>query len=180
VHTAVLAATIDVLLDRGIDGLTIAEIAERAGVHETTVYRRWGTKANLALEAVLSTSILEIPAPNTNSLRGDLLALLRGVATFARTPLGEILLRIALRQDLPEYDDARATFWAERYKVAYAALERAEARGELRPGVDYRLTYQMLIGPLHEQLLVAKEPLYDGFLESVVDQLLTGIATGHA
>ena len=80
VHTAVLAATIDVLLDRGIDGLTIAEIAERAGVHETTVYRRWGTKANLALEAVLSTSILEIPAPNTNSLRGDLLALLHGVA----------------------------------------------------------------------------------------------------
>lgn len=179
-RAAVLDATVSVLHDRGIDALTIAAIAERAGVHETTVYRRWGTKTNLVLDAVLSTTELQIPAPDTKSLRGDLLALLGAVAAFAASPLGETLLRIALRPDLPEYDAARATFWAERYKVASAVLERAEARGELRPGVDRRLAYQMLIGPMHEQLLVTREPLHDRFAEDVVDLLLSGIAAERA
>jgi len=180
VRAAVLDATVSVLLDQGIDALTIAAIAERAGVHETTVYRRWGTKTSLVLDAVLSTTKLEIPAPDTKSLRGDLLALLGAVAAFAASPVGEILLRIALRPDLPEYDAARTTFWAERYKVASAVLERAEARGELRPGIDRRLAYQMLIGPMHEQLLMMREPLHDRFAEDVVDLLLSGIAVEHA
>ena len=64
--------------------------------------------------------------------------------------------------------------------MASAVLERAEARGELRPGIDRRLAYQMLIGPMHEQLLMMREPLHDRFAEDVVDLLLSGIAVEHA
>lgn len=73
-----LAATVDVLLDGGLETFSIAEIARRAGVHETSIYRRWGTRAALALDAVLDTTETEIPAPDTGSLRGDLSALRQG------------------------------------------------------------------------------------------------------
>lgn len=176
-RAAVLEATVDALLQHGIDGLSVGDVAQRAGVHETSIYRRWGTKTNLALDAVLSRTQAEIPDPDTGSLRGDLLALLRGIAAFVGTPLGELLLRMGLRQDLPEYEAARAQFWTTRAAVASAALDRAGVRGELRAGVDHRLAFEMLIGPLHVRLLLTREPLDDGFLSDVVDLILAGIAT---
>ena len=170
-----LQATVDSLLDRGYEALSISEIARRAGVHETSVYRRWGTKANLTLDAVLSRSLTGIPAPDTGSLRGDLLALLRGIAAFNNTALGELLVRMALTHGAPEYEAARAQFWAERFAIGASVLDRAESRGELRPGVDRLLTFETLIGPLHVRKLLTREPLDDGFLEGVVDLILAGI-----
>jgi AcrR family transcriptional regulator len=175
VRAAVLEATVDALLAGGIDALSVADIAERAGVHETSIYRRWGTKANLVLEAVLSRVELEIPVPDTGSLREDLLVLLREIAAFAGTPLGDALVRIALRHDLPEYEQARELFWTARLTLGSTALERAAARGELRQGVDPSITLETLIGPLYLRLLLSGEPVDDHFLEEVVDLLLLGI-----
>jgi AcrR family transcriptional regulator len=180
VRAAVLQATVDALLTDGIDALLIADIAERAGVHETSIYRRWGTKANLALEAVLYRVDLEIPVPDTGSLREDLLVLLREIGAFAGTPLGETLVRIALRHDLPEYEQARELFWTARLALGSTVLERAEARGELRGGVDHTITLETLIGPLYLRLLLTREPVDDDFLQEVVDLLLSGIAVAPA
>lgn len=174
-RAAVLQATVDALLADGIDALSVADIAERAGVHETSIYRRWGTKANLCLEAVLSHVEREIPVPDTGSLRQDLLALLREIAVFAGTPLGETLVRIALRHDLPEYEQARELFWTTRLTLGSAVLERAAARGELRQGVDPSITLETLIGPLYLRLLLTGEPVDNDFLEEVVDLLLLGV-----
>lgn len=175
-RAAVLQATVDTLLDHGYDALSIGEIARRAGVHETSIYRRWGNKASLALDAVLSRSFAEIPAPDTGSLRGDLLALLRGIVAFNGSPLGELLVRMALTRGAPKYEAARQQFWAERLAVASLVLDRAEARGELRPGVDRLLTFEALIGPLHVRRLLTRQPLHDRFADDVVDLLLAGIA----
>jgi AcrR family transcriptional regulator len=176
VRAAVLQATVEALLADGVDALSVADIAERAGVHETSIYRRWGTRANLALEAVLSRVELEIPVPDTGSLRQDLLVLLREIAVFAGTPLGETLVRIALRHDLPEYEQARELFWTARLTLGSTVLERAAARGELRQGVDPSIALETLMGPLYLRLLLSGEPVDDDFLQEVVDLLLLGIA----
>ena len=55
-------------------------------------------------------------------------------------------------------------------------LDRAEARGELRQGVDRRLALEALIGPLHVRLVLTREPVDDAFHEAVVDLVLAGIA----
>ncbi|MHC3469963.1 TetR/AcrR family transcriptional regulator [Streptomyces sp. 7R007] len=176
VRAAVLAATVDVLLEGGVDALSIGEVARRAGVHETSVYRRWGTRTNLALDAVLDRTRTEVPVPDTGALRTDLKALLHGAAAFARTPLGELLVRLAVREDTSEYEEARARFWDHRFAAGSAVLSRAAQRGELRPGVDHRLAFEALMGPVHMRLLLTREPLDDAFLDGVVDLVLAGIA----
>ncbi|WP_282699715.1 TetR/AcrR family transcriptional regulator [Streptomyces sp. CC219B] len=178
VRAAVLAATVEVLLDGGLDALSIGEVARRAGVHETSIYRRWGTRANLALDAVLDRTETELPVPDTGALPTDLGALLRHTAAFARTPLGELLLRMAVREDMAEYEGARERFWDHRFAAGAAVLDRAEQRGELRPGIDRRLALEALLGPVHMRLLLTREPLDDAFLDGVVDLVVSGVGAG--
>jgi AcrR family transcriptional regulator len=175
VHTAVLRATVDVLYESGFDKLSIREIAERAEVNESSIYRRWGTKADLVVDALLSRLGQQVPTPDTGSLREDLLASLRSVAAFLGTPLGENLVRMALRQDILSKND-HARYWNDRFMRGSAMLDRAEARGELRPGIDRFLTIETLIGPLYFRFLLTREPLDEGVLETVVDLVLAGIA----
>ena len=179
-RTAVLTATVDVLFENGFDTLSIREIAKRAGVHESSIYRRWGTKADLVSDALASRMGREVPTPDTGSLREDLLALLRSLAAFIGTPLGENLVRMALRQDLPDSDAARDRFWTDRFTRGSVILDRAEARGELRPGIDRFLTLETLVGPLYLRLLLTREPLNEAIIENVVDLMLAGIAAEHA
>ena len=179
-RTAVLTATVDVLCESGFDALSVREIAERAGVHESSIYRRWGTKADLVSDALASRMGLEVPTPDTGSLREDLLALLRALAAFIGTPLGENVVRMALRRDLPDSDAARDRFWTDRFTRGAVILDRAEARGELRPGIDRFLTLETLVGPLYLRLLLTREPLNEAIIENVVDLILTGIAAERA
>jgi AcrR family transcriptional regulator len=175
VHAAVLEAAVDVLFERGVDTLSIREIAERAGVHESSIYRRWGTKADLVVDALLSRLGQEVPTPDTGSLREDLLVTLRAVKAFLGSPLGENLVRMALRQDIFSHSD-HSRYWTDRFTRASAMLDRAEARGEVRSGIDRILTIEMLIGPLYFRFLLTREPLDEDVLETLVDLVLTGIA----
>jgi AcrR family transcriptional regulator len=180
VRTAVLTVTVEVLFESGFDALSIREIAKRAGVHESSIYRRWGTKADLVSDALASRMGLEVPTPDTGSLREDLLALLRALAAFIGTPLGENVVRMALRRDLPDSDAARDRFWTDRFTRGSLILDRAEVRGELRPGIDRFLTLETLVGPLYLRLLLTREPLNEAIIENVVDLILTGIAAERA
>ncbi|MGD0246017.1 MAG: TetR/AcrR family transcriptional regulator [Streptosporangiaceae bacterium] len=176
VREAVLRATLDVLLADGADDLSIRDVAQRAGVHETSVYRRWGTRANLILDAVLSEIQAAVPVPDTGSLRGDLVSLLSAIAAFITTPLGQVLLRLALRDDLPEDRDVRQSFWAERFTTGRTVLQRAQERGELRPGTNSQLTIETLLGALYVRLLLTREPIDDALIEELADLILAGIA----
>jgi AcrR family transcriptional regulator len=176
VREAVLRATLDALLAGGADDLTIRDVAQRAGVHETSVYRRWGTRANLILDAVLGEVQAAVPVPDTGSLRGDLLALLSAIAAFITTPLGQVLLRLALRDDLPEDRDVRQRFWAERFTTGRTVLQRAQERGELRPGTNSQLTIETLLGALYVRLLLTREPIDDALIEQLAELMLAGIA----
>ena len=177
VRETVLRATLDALLAGGADDLSIRDVAQQAGVHETSIYRRWGTRANLILDAVLGEVQAAVPVPDTGTLRGDLLALLSAIAAFITTPLGQLLLQLALRDDLPEDRDVRDQFWAERFTTGQTVLQRARERGELRPGVNAQLTTETLLGGLYVRLLLTREPIDGTVIEHLVDLILDGIAT---
>src|SRR5690349_24183101 len=73
---AILTATVDLLAERGLAAMSIEEVAARAGVGNTTIYRRWPSKGLLALDAFVDSFREEQPLPDTGTLRGDLLSAL--------------------------------------------------------------------------------------------------------
>jgi AcrR family transcriptional regulator len=180
VRQTVLSAAFDELVANGFDGATVAGVAKRSGVHETTVYRRWVTRENLLVAALLDRSADAIPAPDTGSTREDLLAMVRGVIAYVRSPAGVAVLRAALLPVADAYSDARETFWAQRLDALSPVVMRGVERGDLRADIDARLLLETLVAPIHGRLLLTGEPVDDDLAERLVDQVLTGVAAAPA
>lgn len=169
-----LTAAFDELAENGVGGATVAGVARRSGVHETTIYRRWATKEKLFVEALVSRSAGEIPTPDTGSVRGDLLAVVRAVIAYVTSPVGLAALHVAALTD-DDNQEAREEFWAGRLDALRPVVERGIARGELRPDTDSALVLETLIAPLHGRLLLTGEPVDAELGERLVDLVLNGV-----
>jgi AcrR family transcriptional regulator len=174
VRQTVLAAAFDELAENGVGVATVAGVARRSGVHETTIYRRWVTKEKLFVEALLSRSAEEIPTPDTGSVRGDLLAVVRAVIAYVTSPVGLAALHVAALTD-EDNQEAREEFWAGRLDALRPVVERGIARGELRRDTDSALVLETLIAPLHGRLLLTGEPVDEQLGERLVDLVLNGV-----
>ena len=176
VRRTVLAAAFEELAANGFDAATVAGVAKRSGVHETTVYRRWVTRENLFVAALLERSADAIPTPDTGSIKGDLLAIVREVLAYVGSPVGTAILRAATLPVDHVYADAREAFWARRLDTLAPVVSRGIERGELRAETDGRLLLEMLIAPIHGRLLLTGEPVGDDLAEQLVDLSLNGAA----
>lgn len=176
VRAAVFEAALQVLQEQGYASTSIAAIAKSAGVHETSIYRRWGTKEALLAEAGLSRAEEVIPVPNTGTLRSDLVQLLQELSVFFQSPLGVALIQLlASAQDTPELISARQTYWKSRFALVRGIFEHAVQRGEIPASLDPHLVTELLIGPLYVRLLLTGEPLQAPLPEQIVDLVLRGI-----
>lgn len=176
VRQTVLAAAFEELAANGFDCATVAGVAKRSGVHETTVYRRWVTRENLFVAALLERSADAIPPPDTGSTRGDLLAIVREVIAYVRSAGGTAVLRAATLPVDDTYAEARKTFWARRLDALSPVVARGVERGDLRADSDARLLLEMLVAPIHGRLLFTGGPIDDDFAERLVDVVLNGAA----
>lgn len=174
---AVLDAAIDEIVAGGADAATVLNISRRAGVHETSVYRRWQTRENLILEALLERSGLDIPAPDTGSLRGDLVAIARSVSVFIQSPVGQALQRAGARS-APVDDEGLRAFWRARRVALESVIDRAKARGELEQDADGSLLVEALVAPLHFRILLSREPIEADLPERLADLVLRGAQRG--
>jgi len=174
VRASVLDATAQLMMERGLRDVSVSEIAERAGVNETSIYRRWGSKENLGLEVALDRARLAIPIPDTGSLRGDLIALATSIAAYQQSPFGEATLRASLA-NARETD--RSAFWRARQSATSAILERALSRGEMRSDFDQRLVLETLVGVTLVRNFLTKEPTHREALDQLVDVIIRGIGT---
>src|ERR1700761_4584762 len=70
-HEAILEAAAGLLLEHGLDAVSMDAVAMRAGVSKATIYRWWPTKESLALDAMSTSWIAAVPAPkDTGTLHG--------------------------------------------------------------------------------------------------------------
>jgi AcrR family transcriptional regulator len=74
VDRAIIDAVLEEVIEEGIDGMSIEQVAARAGVAKATVYRRWPNKEALLLEAVTGVEV-ELPTLVGTSVRDDLVVL---------------------------------------------------------------------------------------------------------
>lgn len=173
---AVLHATLDALSEHVPGDVTISEIARRAGVHATSIQRRWGSKENVLLDALLTLSQEKLPIPDTGSLRGDLTAFGRSMSGYLSADAGEAVARtLASSQDDGSMAANREQLVAARYEAARVMIDRAAERGELRPGTNPQIALELLVGPLHYRALITRHPIDGGYLEEMVDTLLRGL-----
>lgn len=178
VRAAVIAATLDELVDRGYSGVSLDGVAARAAVHKTTVYRRWRTKQALVRDAMLEQASETVAVPDTGSLSGDLLELARRSAAIQTSPAGEAVVRAVAGEAAgnPQMAAASRQFWAERLALDRTILQRARDRGEIGADAQQRPVVEALLGPLYFRLLVTGEPLDDEFIEGVAHLVYTACA----
>lgn len=173
VVSAVFSAAEEVLYSQGYVNFRIADVAQKAGVNETSIYRRWGTKEALLLEMLTKRAEQTMPIPDTGSLRTDLLAFLRDTLTTAQTPLGTALIQIGLlstqRPDLVPY---RKLYWERRSAMMGVMFERAVARHEIQGQYDPAFLMEFTSGPILARLLISGEPLTVDFAARIVDNLM--------
>jgi AcrR family transcriptional regulator len=179
VRAAILAATMAELAATSYEALRIEDVADRAGVHKTTIYRRWPTKAELVADATLDHSATAVPMPDTGSLAGDLRALARSVAANIGSPVGGRVAKtmVAAAVTSNEVASQAPEFWAARIGLATTIVDAAVARGEVEPGaVDANVVIETLIGALYVRLLLTGEPITRKFADQVAALLATGVA----
>jgi AcrR family transcriptional regulator len=150
VRAAVLKATLAVLSERGFDGLELPEVARRAGVNASTVYRRWGSRVRLVGEALLERGRPLSPTPDTGALRTDLERLLVEGGALLRTPAVSALFEVLLTESgtsSSEIARARDRFFSAHLHEAQVVVDRAVARGELPAGTSSEALVELIIGP---------------------------------
>ncbi|NEW43961.1 TetR/AcrR family transcriptional regulator [Nocardia cyriacigeorgica] len=176
-RTAVLDATLARIEAVGIDEVRVADIAAAAGVHETSIYRRWKTLPRLLLDALLSRMEAQIPIPDTGSVQADLVEFMSVLIRFARTPSGAGLIRSTVFTDTDtEADTARREFWSVRLSASQEIVRRGIERGEVDRSVDPRLTLLTLGGLVHMYTTQLDGDFPDDLAERAVDLLMSGLA----
>jgi AcrR family transcriptional regulator len=178
---AILDATLELLAERGFAATTMDGIAERARVGKTTIYRRWCSKEDLILEAVVRfASALELPQGD-GDIRAVLLEHVHAVTRLFSDPLAARLLA-ALLGEL-ERNERFATAYAERVVAPLRGplverLVAARASGQLRSDADPEQIADLLVGPAFLRLvfpfgLPGVDPSYP---ETLLDAIWDGVA----
>ena len=159
---AVLDATLAALAEHGY-GFSVDDVARAAGVHKTTVYRRWETKPALVAAAAQRLADVQIPAPDSGDAIADLTTLAVQVARALRTPAGVQALRgvVAAASDDPELVEVAGRFLTARYGVAADIVRAAQAAGVLRADADPELLWQATVNPLHMAAICGTPPSDD-------------------
>jgi AcrR family transcriptional regulator len=181
VRAAILNAALNELLNHGYAELRIASIASTAGVHKTTVYRRWPTRERLVVDALKAQAATAIRVPDTGELREDLFRLARAVTRQIQSPVGGGLVRILLAESgrHKEIADIAGQFWRTRFDGAGQIVHRAIQRGELPGRTNPDQVVEALVGPLFMRTFLLFAPINDAYLARHVGLLLSALQTQH-
>jgi AcrR family transcriptional regulator len=175
--TVILEATLDVLAEEGYDGMTIDMVAARAKAGKATLYRRWPSKSELVIDAVACLKRVDLDPehlPDTGTLRGDLIAMIktpaiqdgeRKIRTFAG-----IASMVARSPELAEA--ARRAIVEPRMRLTRILIERAVARGEVAADADIDTAVTITPAMTSYRTLMLGQPVTREFLVSVIDGLV--------
>jgi AcrR family transcriptional regulator len=180
VRAAVLQATQDELVERGFDGLSMDQVAARAGVGKTTVYRRWGTTARLVTDLMTELAEQSSPPPGTGGIDGDLRANALSVLGAINDPrLGATFQAvIAAATCDEEAATALRAFYTRRIAEWAKVVDAAVDRGELPTGTDGPELIRAVSAPLYYRLVVTREPVDEVIAERAASRALAAARAG--
>lgn len=173
-ETALLAAAWAELVERGYDELTIDAVASRAETSRAVLYRRWPGKPQLVLAALVHQAKVDpVAIPDTGSLRGDVIALLRQANKVRPRLVTQLLTRLGgfYAEADTNLAELSAHVQGGRDAVLDQLIARAVARGEVRPGQVSGRVARLPVDLFRHELLMTLQPVSDGVIEEIVDDI---------
>jgi AcrR family transcriptional regulator len=172
----VLTHALEELARVGWYRFSVPEVAQRAGLNKTSVYRRWPTKEALLGAAIGRALGHDASPPDTGALRSDMLAFALAAAAWADSPVGRGVTRTLFADgDAPEVRALVRASIGDRALGPLALFHRAQARGELSPTADIGLALTIIAGALTHRIFVEGERASPEFVARLVDVALAGL-----
>ena len=168
---AVFQAVAALVAERGHAAVSMTDIADRAGVAATSLYRRWGDVRVLIMEVATEQLMRDRPLPDTGSRAGDLRKWARAIAAGLKDPTGSSFFQAFVATAMPESPTAQTRTAAMQGRVDQikTMLERARKRGEKPPALADVLDH--LLAPLYTRALFGT-PANEAFAEKLVERLM--------
>lgn len=172
-------------MELGWTKLTLGDVATRAGVAKTTLYRRWPGKSELVVDAV-AVLFDELELPDRGSLAADVEGVVRQFAAILDRPETKTALMAVVAEstrDAPLRDRIRTSIVDRQKRLVLEGRARAERRGELPPAPDPAaaaatadLIYDVAAGAVVHRTLVSAEPADAEWVRRFTALLLGGLA----
>ncbi|MFC4116959.1 TetR/AcrR family transcriptional regulator [Nonomuraea zeae] len=169
--TAILEAALELFVERGVEGISIEQVAKRAGVGKPTVYRRWSTKEDLIAQAIEQWVAAEVTPSAADvyalPLRDIVEGVLPAAAETAASPAFRALVARIMGSAV-SHPSLMAVYWRHyivpRRQLAAAMLQRAQADGTLAPDTDLDVLIDMMAGAVTYRVLQPDPPDAAGML----------------
>ncbi|MEU1054686.1 TetR/AcrR family transcriptional regulator [Streptomyces sp. NPDC005876] len=180
VRAAVLRAAGDALAEHGFAGLDLADVARRAEVGRTTVYRRWGTVTGLVADLLADMAEQSLPRTETGSLLGDLTANARLVRRTLADPRQGALFKAVIAAAVcePRTAEALHRFYETRVEEWAPCVRQAVDRGELPEGTDAHEVIRAVSAPLYYRLLTSGLPLDEAAADRAAEAAAAAACAG--
>ncbi|MER5847257.1 TetR/AcrR family transcriptional regulator [Streptomyces sp. NPDC002012] len=181
---AILEATRASLVDLGWSKLTMGDVATRAGVAKTTLYRRWAGKNELVVDAV-AVLFDELELPDLGSLSADMQAMVLQFAALLERPETQTALMAVVAESTR--DEAlrtriRDSIVDRQKRLVLQGRQRAQERGELPVEQDEAvaattadLIFDVIAGAVVHRALVSAEPVDEDWARRFTVLLLAGL-----
>ncbi len=173
---AILDATSALLSECGYAGLTMAAIAERAGVGKPTIYRRWPSKAEVVV-ATMTDHIERNTPPLSGDVRADLVGMLEHLrCSMVVEPVAGAMAGILMEahEDPDLLERLRDQFFSDRRAFGRRVVQQGIDNGQIAADTDPDLVLDMLIAPFYLRLLVTGMPITEDLPSRLVDLVVGG------
>jgi AcrR family transcriptional regulator len=176
VRADMLSVARRIVVEEGPQRCTVEAVANGAGVARTTVYRHFGDADGVVL-AVLDGMVVDHQPVDTGSLAGDLRVIQHRYLAAAGQP---VLRRLFVWMLMRSADDAAFATRFRRVRVqpggpTTIALQRAIARGELRPDMDLALALHIIQGPFLSKQIIENEMPTDIEFDTLIERIVCAL-----
>jgi AcrR family transcriptional regulator len=168
------AAILRLLADVGYGALTMDAVASEAGVGKATIYRRWRTKQELVVDTISDLNRAGSATPDTGAVESDLREMMHQMVAIIAGPTGAATL--SLLSTMPHQPALAEAFregplavWRDSYDVIW---QRAEERGEVRPGLSRSIVAETTSALMVQRWLLTGEPVDDAYADEVLETVV--------
>lgn len=180
VREDVHAAVRRLLVAEGYAAMRLEDVAATAGVHKSTLYRQWTTKAQLVRDVLVAGELEHYPRVDEGSLAADVEALVGGLTRLFRSPTTVAFVQTRATADDPELRAGLHELARQDTAFMRLPFERAIARGELPPDTDVGMLVELLLSPLLARVALTGLPIDEEFSHRLASTFLALVAPSAA